>query len=142
MVRGRPKSQTTLEQYKVYFNSHISIDDDGCHRWIAAKNNTGYGLFRYNGKMCSAHRVMMEWEGHDIEGKQVYHTCDSYNCCNPAHLKVGTVLEKAQSIVDKGHSGIYWKDPKYHRQCIHCSYFGSPAVLSHFHDSRCKHKPI
>ena len=123
------------------FMSHIEKQSDGCWIWTAAKNNIGYGMFRYDGKMRTAHRCIMHMEGHEIEGKTVYHTCSNYDCVNPEHLRVGTKKDKVNYMVDKGMAGLVWKDPKYHKTCPHCGYHGSPAVIGQFHNDRCKKKP-
>ena len=136
----RPKP--TKEQFKGYYKSHVQDDTQSdCHLWTAARNNIGYGMFRYNGKMCTAHRVMMEWEGHNIKGKIVYHTCDNYHCVNPAHLRVGTIKDKAEMMTSKGRSGRACKDKTLYRTCIYCGFFGSAPVIGHSHNEQCKHKP-
>ena len=135
------KKVKPIEDHRSDFNSHIREDADGCWRWTAAKNNIGYGLFRMQGKMKSAHRSMMLLEGHDIEDKMVFHTCDSYDCVNPDHLIIGELKDKVQIMKDKGRAGIFWSDPIHHQTCVHCGYHGSPAPIAHFHNNRCKHKP-
>lgn len=138
---ARPKSNTTEQQYQAYFHSHIKEDDSGCYLWQAAKNNIGFGMFRYHDKMQTTHRVAMQIEGHDIRGKIVYHTCDNYHCVNPAHLKVGTRKDKAQEVSRKGRAGTHWTDPKYFKTCVHCGYYGTPAVVHRLHNDKCKSKP-
>lgn len=128
--------------YKALYFSHVEEDiATGCELWTAATNNIGYGFFRYDGKMRTVHRLRMEWEGHDITDKVVYHDCDNYNCVNPAHLNVGTYQQKSDVMTAKGRAGRYWKDPSLHTTCKHCSYHGSPAVISHRHNDKCVHKP-
>lgn len=139
---GRPKvNEKSKEEYSRLFYNHVHFSDCGCHLWTAAKNNIGYGMFRYIAGMATAHRVVMDLEGHDIKDKTVYHTCDNYDCVNPDHLKIGTIKDKAQVMSNKGRSGRIWKDPSLHRTCPHCGYKGSPAVIGHFHNDRCKYKP-
>ena len=138
---GRPKVEKTKEHYSQYFYQHVHFDECGCHLWTAAKNNIGYGMFRYLTGMATTHRVVMDLEGHDIDGKVVYHTCDNYHCVNPEHLRIGTVKEKAQVMTKKGRSGKIWSDPKLYRTCKYCGYTGSPAVIGRLHNEKCKHKP-
>lgn len=128
--------------YKELFASHVNITTDGtdCHLWIAAKNNIGYGLWRYDGKMRTVHRIMAKWEGYNIDGLVVYHSCDNYNCVNPQHLNVGTRWDKSQVMASKGRAGNAWRDIKYHTTCIHCGYTGSPAVIGRRHNDRCEFK--
>lgn len=123
------------------FMSHVDITDDGHWLWTGGKNNIGYGMFRYDGKMRTAHRCIMDMEGHDIEGKTVYRTCTHYNCVNPAHLRIGTDKDKAQMMTERGNSGKHWRDPSYHKTCPHCGYHGSPAVIGNYHNDKCKQKP-
>ena len=135
-------NMATEEQYKIYFDSHVKHDSiTGCDLWTAATNNIGYGMFRYDGKMRTVHRLRMEWEGYDIEGKVVFHDCDNYHCVNPYHLNVGTLKEKSQIMVDKGRSGTNWSDKSKYKTCKQCGYHGSPAVVGRRHNDKCKHKP-
>lgn len=144
MSVGRWKKGSAVRDHKFYetlFNSHVKLDDSGCHLWTAAKNNIGYGMFRYKHGMATSHRVIMDLLGYDIVNKIVYHTCDNYNCVNPDHLRIGTRFDKAQMMASKGHAGKHWKDPKYFKTCPHCNFHGSPAVIGHFHNDKCKNKP-
>ncbi|CAB4153379.1 hypothetical protein UFOVP623_11 [uncultured Caudovirales phage] len=136
------KKATTLQQYKNYYFSHVKPDVNDCHLWTASKNNVGYGMFRYDGKMRTVHRLMMEWEGYDIENKIVYHTCHNYHCVNPAHLRVGNLIDKTQMMLSKGNISGVLTDPKYFRTCNHCGYHGPQTVTSHWHNDKCKHKPV
>jgi hypothetical protein len=133
---------TSEEQYKSYFFSHVKTDETtGCELWTASKNNVGYGLFRHLAGMRTVHRLRMEWEGHEIHGKLVYHSCDNYHCVNPAHLSVGTYIEKAAVMMGKGRAGTAWSDHSKYQTCEHCGYHGSPAVVGRRHNDHCKHKP-
>lgn len=138
---AKKSSNTPESDYQRYFYSHVKEDPCGCHLWQASKNNIGYGMFRYHDKMQTTHRVAMQIEGHKIDGKIVYHTCDNYDCVNPQHLKIGTRTDKAQEMSRKGRAGTHWTDKKYHKTCEHCGYHGSPAVYARFHGDKCKHKP-
>lgn len=140
-MRTRRKKIVDLNTAKAYFSNHVEIHDNGCHLWTGGKNNIGYGMWRYDGKMRTVHRVMAKWEGHDIEGKIVYHTCDHYNCVNPEHLRVGTLFDKAKVMVDKGRAGVALSNINNQRTCIHCGVSSSPAVLGHYHNDKCKYKP-
>lgn len=131
----------TLEQAKELFSQHYEVTNEGCYIWTGGKNNIGYGMWRYDGKMRTAHRCSMMLEGHDVEGKIVYHTCDNYSCVNPTHLRIGTVKDKAQMMTSKGNAGKHWRDPQFHKTCPHCGYHGTPATIGQFHNDRCKSKP-
>lgn len=138
---GRSKKVRTKKEAREFFEKHVKIDDSGCHLWTAAKNNVGYGMFRYLTGMATSHRVIMDLEGHEIEGKLVYHICDNYDCVNPEHLRVGQLSDKVDVMKSKGRVGLIWSDPKLHRTCKYCGYTGSPAVIGRLHNERCKHKP-
>jgi len=139
---GNKQMKQDENYYKSLYFSHITEDETtGCELWNAAKNNIGYGMFRFDGKMRTVHRLRMQWEGHDIVGKLVYHSCDNYNCVNPAHLSVGTYIEKASVMMGKGRAGTAWSDHSRYQTCEHCGYHGSPAVVGRRHGEHCKHKP-
>lgn len=141
MSRGRPKLQRTKEEFRTLFNNHVKEDNSGCYLWTAAKNNIGYGMFRYINGMATAHRTIMDMDGHDIKGKVVYHVCDNYHCVNPNHLRIGTLKDKGAVVSSKGRGGATCKDPAYFKTCPHCGYHGNQAVLGHFHNDQCKQKP-
>ena len=140
-MRTRRKQIVDINTAKAYYFSHVEVQDDGCHLWEGGKNNVGYGLWRYDGKMRTVHRIMAKWEGHDIEGKIVYHTCDHYNCVNPEHLRVGNYFDKAKIMTDKGRSGSALKYPNTFKTCVHCGHTNSRPVIAQYHNDKCKHKP-
>ncbi len=133
------KKLTTSDRYQTYFNSHVEELPDGCWQWTAGKNNIGYGLFRYNGKMQTAHRVQAMFHGIYEEGKCVLHTCDNKLCVNPAHLFAGTMSDMAKYRTNKGRSlGMTGKMQKIGR-CPHCNISLPVNTLGRFHFDKCKH---
>ncbi len=90
------------------------VDTDGrknnnmskCWRWKACKNY-GYGQLSINGGKVKAHRFSYEYY-HPMTkplsetGFCVCHKCDNPECCNPAHLFVGTHLENNRDKKAKG----------------------------------------
>ena len=143
MARGRKPKQTTEAEYRSFFESHVKEADDGsgCYLWQAAKNNIGYGFFRYHDRMQTTHRVAMKMQGHNVDGKVVYHSCDNYHCVNPQHLNIGTNYDKAAVAVSKGRLGLNCTNPANYKTCKYCGYLGNPLVLGHVHNEKCKHKP-
>lgn len=76
---------------------------DECWEWTRARNELGYGRFRFRGCLYYAHR--MAWElvnGPVPEALEVCHTCDNPPCCNPAHLFVGTHADNLGDMATKG----------------------------------------
>jgi len=73
---------------------------DNCWIWKAGIRSlkTGYGCFKYQGKVVDAHR--MSWFlffGNIPEGKCVLHHCDNRLCVNPKHLFIGS---KKDNVID------------------------------------------
>ena len=60
-------------------------------RWLLG---LGYGQFRFDGRNVYAHRASWTaYRGEIPVGLDVMHVCDTPACCNPDHLKVGTVSD-------------------------------------------------
>jgi len=74
---------------------------DGCWVWKAGVNSAGYGSFWLNGQVRRAHRVVMEWQGYDVEGKFVCHSCDNPRCVNPDHLWLGSQKDNMRDAAQK-----------------------------------------
>lgn len=78
-------------------------DPVGCWRWTGAINwRTGYGAVRWLAKVVSAHRLAYQLTiGAIPPGLLVMHTCDERECCNPAHLRLGTYANNHADMVAK-----------------------------------------
>ena len=89
---------TILERFESKF-----AKSDGCWRWIAYKNNDGYGKFMIDGRSQSAHRVAYQlYVGGIPPGMCVCHRCDNPCCVNPAHLFLGTISDNMRDCDNKG----------------------------------------
>jgi len=76
--------------------------EDACWPWTGARNNSGYGTVRYQGRVQTAHRLAAFLAGLvcSVEAPKnrrgsgfILHQCDNPLCCNPAHMRVGTYAE-------------------------------------------------
>ena len=66
---------------------------ENCWLWVASLNKNGYGQFKLNRKMVSAHRLSYQWLIGQIPADlQLDHLCRVRNCVNPAHLEPVTIL--------------------------------------------------
>lgn len=74
----------------------------GCWYWKASKRS-GYGAFRFKGKIVSAHRFSYILTYGSIPfGKLVCHSCDNKICVNPSHLFLGSYRDNLIDSIQKG----------------------------------------
>jgi len=102
---------TTEERFFKKVNKTTS-----CWFWKAGtRGKTGYGSFKYNGKVIDSHRMVWILTFGEIpEGLYICHTCDNRLCVNPDHLFLGTPKDNWLDGVKKNKilpsSPIYFKD--------------------------------
>ena len=77
---------------------------DSCWLWKAGlRGKAGYGAFKLNGKIISAHRFSYEIHKGEIpNGVFVCHSCDIRKCVNPNHLFLGSPKDNWKDGFDKG----------------------------------------
>lgn len=67
-----------------------------CWEWQLTKHSSGHGVWRWNGKYQTAHRVSLMILGVELGDLQVNHHCDNAGCVNPEHLYLGTQQQNMQ----------------------------------------------
>ena len=84
------------------FWNHVNKTAD-CWLWTASTDRDGYGTFGANGVTYRAHRLAwMLANGEIPSGFILLHSCDTPNCCNPAHLSIGTHQDNVIDRLRKG----------------------------------------
>jgi hypothetical protein len=102
---------------------------DSCWNWTAYCVPDGYGQFRYNSKIISAHRYSYTRFVGDIkDGLVIDHLCSNRKCVNPEHLEQVTQQENVSRATSKkkycnyGHEldGIRQNKNRTNRYCKTC----------------------
>lgn len=82
----------------------ITVSSNGCWLWHGVTHPKGYGQTNYRGRTTNLHRAM--WiVTHNVKlttEQYVLHKCDVRNCCNPAHLWIGTAKDNNNDCARKG----------------------------------------
>lgn len=75
-----------------------------CWLWTACvSKGSGYGLFGFDGRTQSAHRVSWQIAFGPIRfGLSVLHKCDVKTCVRPSHLFLGTKADNNRDMRRKG----------------------------------------
>jgi hypothetical protein len=139
------KGRVSVESMEQRFNKKYIINEHtDCWEWTAAKNNIGYGMFRFSKElMRTAHRVSYEINKGPIpHGMVVCHTCDNPKCVNPDHLWVGTHKDNSRDMTSKGRHGKHMLGKKHKlATCQHCGIERPVNMIARHHNDKCKDKP-
>lgn len=88
-------AETFDEQYRV-------DPTTGCHIWLRAKHQNGYGHLTIDGKKILAHRYAWFRKHGKWPKPCALHKCDNHPCVNEAHLFEGTKKDNTQDMIAKG----------------------------------------
>ncbi len=107
--RRRPAMPELTAEVARFWTKVDKRSGNECWNWKAGVRGKGYGCFRYEGKMETAHRVawMME-HGQIPAGLHLLHYCDNPLCVNPAHCFLGT---NHDNVLDRHAKGRTRVDP-------------------------------
>lgn len=105
---GAMPEMTGGDWYRFWKKVDRSAGPSGCWLWTGAKSGQGYGRFKVGKRLWSPHRLVAADHFGPLpttaayHGAVVMHTCDNPQCCNPAHLKIGTAKSNARDMFAKG----------------------------------------
>ena len=90
-------------QEKIWSKTTVLGDDD-CWEWNGAKNMSGYGIMRKNGRQVKVHRIVAEeyYPKEFAKAECVRHLCNNKSCVNPKHLRPGTHKENMEDTARAG----------------------------------------
>lgn len=86
------------------FHSHVDRRGrDDCWPWKASLTTSGYGRFKINPyeTVPASRFALILHERVEHMDLQALHSCDYPACCNPAHLRWGTVADNVQDKMER-----------------------------------------
>lgn len=79
--------------------SKVDITENNCWEFKGKIKKDGYCVIQKEYREYKVHRVMYYYFNDDDHNKIVRHLCNNKKCCNPEHLKAGSVRE---NVMDRG----------------------------------------
>lgn len=98
--------------YRFWEKVDIKVNTKECWNWLANvaiyEYDYEYSKFWCHNKMIRTNRVAYTLSKGDIsDNKVVMHTCNNPICCNPNHLKLGSLSENSRYMVGCGRWNNY-----------------------------------
>ena len=94
-----PESVTRLYEH------YGTIRQGDCILLQASLDSHGYPAISVKGQRWIGSRYVAREAIGPVKGRVVMHTCDTPQCVNPAHLRIGTQRENIADRVRKGRNG-------------------------------------
>lgn len=92
-----------------------AVTPEGCMPWLGATGHTGHGVFRYERRLTTVHRIVyLLNRGAIAEGHVIDHLCGRRDCVNPKHLRAITVQQNNEHRVQlmsnnsSGYPNVWW----------------------------------
>lgn len=103
-ARSARHAHLTDDWYREKLRTGSTITERGCWEWNGFKQPvTKYGETSYRSKRVRVHRLAyMLFKGEITPGMNVLHSCDVRHCCNPDHLRLGTISDNKQDELQRG----------------------------------------
>ena len=112
-TKSRPRNTKEVLLSKVKMGGK-----DECWPWQGYIESGRYGRFQIGKKRYFAHRaiynifhpgeITLEAPKDLSGGGFILHSCDNPICCNPNHMRVGTMAENSKDMINRGRKWI-WK---------------------------------
>lgn len=103
-ARTARHAHLTDDWYREKLRANSIVTERGCWEWQKFRfPTTGYGATSYRSKQTKVHRLAyILFKGPIPAGGNVLHSCDVRHCCNPDHLRLGTISENKQDELQRG----------------------------------------
>lgn len=91
-----------LEHYKAKLLSGVVITEAGCWEWTRSGDGR-YGHIYLLGQKFKTHvAAALLWYGIRLRTRVLCHQCDNSKCCNPDHLRPGSLKQNRQEASERG----------------------------------------